>query len=226
MVTALTARMAEGRLYEVDMRLRPSGNAGPITSHVDGFERYHYNSAWTWEHMALARARVVAGSYSARADVDDIIRDVLRVSRDPATLREDVLKMRAEMANHKPAKGPLDVKLMRGGLVDIEFILHFIQLRDNVALDPRLSKVCETLVHTGTLPAAFAQAHDFLTRLIVGARLLAPDLGVPPGAAGEALARACGCEDIDALLRHVAQARQEVAQVWREMFDQELELEK
>ncbi len=222
---ALSVPTAEGPLYDVDTRLRPQGAQGPLAVSVESFARYQRESAWTWEHMALARARVVAGSYAARADVDDIIREVLCIARDPATLREDVLKMRAEMASHKPAKGPLDVKLMRGGLVDIEFILHFIQLRDNVALDPRLSRVCETLVHTGTLPEEFARAHDFLTRLIVGARLLAPDLTVPSGAAGEALARACGCEDMDALLRHVMKARQEVARVWRELFEQELELE-
>ena len=222
---ALSVPTAEGPLYDVDTRLRPQGAQGPLAVSVESFARYQRESAWTWEHMALARARVVAGSYAARADVDDIIREVLCIARDPASLREDVLKMRAEMASHKPAKGPLDVKLMRGGLVDIEFILHFIQLRDNVALDPRLSRVCETLVHTGTLPEEFARAHDFLTRLIVGARLLAPDLTVPSGAAGEALARTCGCEDMDALLRHVMKARQEVARVWRELFEQELELE-
>ena len=223
---ALSVPTAEGPLYDVDTRLRPQGAQGPLAVSVDSFARYQRESAWTWEHMALARARVVAGSYAARADVDDIIHEVLRISRNPASLREDVLKMRAEMASHKPAKGPLDVKLMRGGLVDIEFILHFLQLRDKVALDPRLSKVCETLVHTGMVPAAFAQAHDFLTRLIVGARLLAPNLAVPSGAAGEALARACGCEDIDALLRQVMLARQEVAQVWQEIFDQPLEVDK
>lgn len=222
---ALSVPTAEGPLYEVDTRLRPQGNQGPLAVSVESFARYQRESAWTWEHMALARARVVAGSFSARRDVDDIIRDVLCTARDPATLRADVLRMRADMASHKPAKGPLDVKLLRGGLVDIEFILHFLQLRDRVALDPRLSKVCETLVHAGTLPAAFAQAHDFLTRLIVAARLLAPDLSVPSGAGGEALARACGHDDPDALLHAVAQARQEVARGWRQVFDETLEID-
>ena len=143
---------------------------------------------------------------------------------DPVTLRQDILKMRSDMAEHKPAKGPLDAKLLRGGLVDIEFILHFIQLRDRVALDPRLAKVCETLVHAGTLTREFAEAHDFLTRLIVAARLLAPDLAVSQGPSGEALARACGCADIDALLHRMVEARQEVARTWQTMFDERLEI--
>ncbi|MEL7729797.1 bifunctional [glutamine synthetase] adenylyltransferase/[glutamine synthetase]-adenylyl-L-tyrosine phosphorylase [Citromicrobium bathyomarinum] len=222
---AVSVPTAEGPLYEVDTRLRPQGAQGPLAVSVESFARYQNESAWTWEHMALARARVVAGSFAARGTVEDIIRGVLCAPRDPATLRADVLKMRAEMASHKPAKGPLDVKLLRGGLVDIEFILHFLQLRDKVALDPRLSKVCETLVHTGALPEAFAQAHDFLTRLIVAARLLAPDLAVPPGAAGQTLAKACGCDDADALLRHVAKARQEVARVWQQTFEEQLEID-
>jgi len=130
------------------------------------------------------------------------------------------------MARHKPAKGVLDVKLRRGGLVDIEFVLHFLQLRDHIALDPRLSKACATLVYAGTLPQAFSEAHDFLTRLIVAARLLAPDLAVPPGDAGAVLAEACGCADTDALLHRVDEARQEVAQVWQRTFDEKLEIDK
>ncbi|MBB3034210.1 bifunctional [glutamine synthetase] adenylyltransferase/[glutamine synthetase]-adenylyl-L-tyrosine phosphorylase [Alteriqipengyuania lutimaris] len=223
---ALSVPTAEGPLYEVDTRLRPQGAQGPLAVSVESFSRYQRESAWTWEHMALARARTVAGSFSARARVEDIIREVLCAPRDPATLREDVLRMRAEMAQHKPAKGPLDVKLLRGGLVDIEFILHFLQLRDGIALDPRLSKVCETLVHAGELPAEFAQAQDFLTRLIVAARLLAPDLSCPPGAAGEALAKACGCAGPADLLQAVAKARQSVAQTWQQIFETKLELDR
>ena len=221
---AMSVPTAEGPLYEIDTRLRPQGAQGPLAVSVESFARYQRESAWTWEHMALARARVVAGSFSARAQVEEIIRDVLCAPRDPVTLRQDILKMRSDMAEHKPAKGPLDAKLLRGGLVDIEFILHFIQLRDRVALDPRLAKVCETLVHAGTLTREFAEAHDFLTRLIVAARLLAPDLAVSQGPSGEALARACGCADIDALLHRMVEARQEVARTWQTMFDERLEI--
>lgn len=223
---ALSVPTAEGPLYEVDTRLRPQGAQGPLAVSVESFSRYQRESAWTWEHMALARARTVAGSFSARAGVEDIIRAVLCAPRDHASLREDVLRMRGEMALHKPAKGPLDVKLLRGGLVDIEFILHFLQLRDGIALDPRLSKVCETLVHAGEVPPEFAQAHDFLTRLIVAARLLAPDLAYPPGAAGGALAKACGCAGPDDLLQGVAKARQSVAQTWQQIFETKLELDR
>jgi len=222
---AMSVPTAEGPLYEVDTRLRPQGAQGPLAVSLESFARYQRESAWTWEHMALARARVVAGSFAARSDVDEVVREVLRTPRDPVTLREDVLRMRADMSAHKPPKGPLDAKLLRGGLVDIEFILHFVQLRDRVALDPRLAKVCETMVHAGYLRPEFARAHDFLTRLIVAARLMAPDLAVPPGAAGEALAQACRCADTDALQRALREARHEVARGWCDIFDEELEIE-
>jgi glutamate-ammonia-ligase adenylyltransferase len=133
-IVALSVPTAEGALYEVDTRLRPSGAQGPISVSLEAFERYQRESAWTWEHMALARARVLYGSDGARTELDGIIRGVLELARDPAKLRTEVLEMRTTMAQHKPAKGPLDVKLARGGLVDAEFIVHSLQLRDHVAL--------------------------------------------------------------------------------------------
>ena len=102
---ALSVPTAEGPLYDVDTRLRPQGAQGPLAVSVESFARYQRESAWTWEHMALARARVVAGSYAARADVDDIIREVLCAPRDAATLRDDVLRMRGEMAQLEPKSG-------------------------------------------------------------------------------------------------------------------------
>jgi [glutamine synthetase] adenylyltransferase / [glutamine synthetase]-adenylyl-L-tyrosine phosphorylase len=128
LVNALTAKTAEGELYEVDMRLRPSGNAGPIASSLAAFQRYHHEAAWTWEHMALTRARVVAGEPDLAARVEAVIRDTLTRRRDAATLVQDVADMRARMAGeHKPG-GPWQVKHLRGGLVDIEFVAQYLQL--------------------------------------------------------------------------------------------------
>ncbi|MGE5475506.1 MAG: bifunctional [glutamine synthetase] adenylyltransferase/[glutamine synthetase]-adenylyl-L-tyrosine phosphorylase [Bacteroidales bacterium] len=128
-VTALTAKTAEGTLYEVDMRLRPSGNAGPIASSFASFERYQRESAWTWEHMALTRARVVTGAPALTAKVEGVIRDVLTRDRDADRLVLDVAEMRERMAREHKADSHWEVKHLRGGLVDIEFTAQYLQLR-------------------------------------------------------------------------------------------------
>ena len=217
---------AEGALYEVDTRLRPSGAQGPIAVNLDGFERYQREDAWTWEHMALCRARPVFGPPEARERVETIVRDVLAMPRDPDKLRADVLAMRAEMATHKPAAGRLDAKLLRGGLVDCEFVIHFLQLRHRTAFHPSLSEAIEALVAEGLLPASFADRQALLGRLLVAARLLAPDLDDPPDAAQAALARACGRADYAALLQALSEARHGVAAIWADLFGETLEMDR
>ena len=128
MVSALTAKTGEGTLYEVDMRLRPSGNAGPIATSREAFTRYYDEAAWTWEHMALTRARVVAGDAGLAAKVQSSIRAVLERRRDPAKLVFDVSDMRERMAKEHKAGSSWEVKHRRGGLVDIEFVAQYLQL--------------------------------------------------------------------------------------------------
>lgn len=222
---ALSVPTAHGALYEIDTRLRPQGAQGPLAVTIEAFEKYQREAAWTWEHMALTRARVLVGSDAARAQLEGLIANVLAQERDPARLREDVLKMRNEMAQHKPASGLLDVKLMRGGLVDFEFAVHFLQLRDGVALQPDLGTAILELIDQQLLPAEAKPAHDLLTRALVAGRLLAPDLATPPKSAASALADACDCETYDALLRRLREARQCVAAIWQQTFDLELEIE-
>jgi len=129
MINAVTAQTAEGRLYEVDMRLRPSGNAGPIASSLEAFIQYHDESAWTWEHMALTRARVIAGPAKLRREVEGVIRGVLTTKRDTDALTEDIADMRARMDKIFHTENVWDVKHLRGGLVDVEFITQYLQLR-------------------------------------------------------------------------------------------------
>jgi glutamate-ammonia-ligase adenylyltransferase len=105
---------AEGALYEVDTRLRPQGTQGPLAVGFDSFARYQREEAWTWEHMALIRARVLFGSEAARAELGAIIGGVLGAERDKAKVTAEVQEMRDKMAAHKAAKGVLDVKLLRG----------------------------------------------------------------------------------------------------------------
>ncbi|ANU06891.1 hypothetical protein [Paraurantiacibacter namhicola] len=220
---ALSVATAEGALYEVDTRLRPQGAQGPLAVSMESFAQYQQRDAWTWEHMALARARPVFGPKDAKAQLAETVREVLLSSRDPAKLRTDVLAMRADMAAAKPPRGPLDVKLLRGGLVDCEFLVHFLQLRDGAALDPDLGTAIAGLCEAGLLPVSFAAHHDLLTRMLVAQRLLAPDANEPPEIAQHALAAACKCVDYPALLQACSDARHGVAQSWAEIFGETLE---
>ncbi|MEO7384602.1 MAG: bifunctional [glutamine synthetase] adenylyltransferase/[glutamine synthetase]-adenylyl-L-tyrosine phosphorylase [Novosphingobium sp.] len=222
---ALSVPTAQGALYEVDTRLRPSGSNGPLAVSLESFARYQSEDAWTWKHMALCRARVVYGPAHAREALDAILSAVLTRPRDPVKLRADVLSMRAEMAEHKPCQGPLDAKLMRGGLVDLEFIVHFLQLRDGIGLDPSLPRAIAALADAGMVPPALSHAHDVMTRLLVAARLLAPDRQFPPGGVRAVLARACQCDDWEALLGEFAESRGVVAETWRHVFGAKIEVE-
>ena len=224
-IAAMSVPTAAGALYEVDTRLRPSGAQGPIAVSLDSFERYQREEAWTWEHMALCRARALFGTAADRAALDGIVSGALTRTRDPATLRADVLSMRTEMAKHKPGKGPLDVKLLRGGLVDIEFMVHFLQLRDHVALEPGLGDAVSALEAAKLLPPGLREAHDLMARLLVVVRLVAPDGGYPPQASREIVARACGLARWGELLDAITAMRQRVAQAWGAVFGETLEIE-
>jgi glutamate-ammonia-ligase adenylyltransferase len=222
---ALSVPTAEGALYEVDTRLRPSGAQGPLAVSLDSFARYQRESAWTWEHMALTRARPLFGPQAAQDELRTIVCAELTHPRDPAKLREDVLAMRAEMARHKPAKGPLDVKLLRGGLVDLEFVIHYLQLREGRGLSPALAEALAGLADAGLVPSSLSEAYRLMGRLLVAARLLAPEGQEPPQAARAVLARACGCPGWEELLAALASARQTVAAAWAATFEQELEID-
>ncbi|WP_305986412.1 bifunctional [glutamine synthetase] adenylyltransferase/[glutamine synthetase]-adenylyl-L-tyrosine phosphorylase [Roseibium sp. MMSF_3544] len=129
LVTALSAPTAEGLLYEVDFRLRPSGNAGPLATNLDGFISYQQKDAWTWEHMALTRARVIASTTPEFAQkISDSIRQLLVQPRDMAKLADDVRSMRARIEKEKGTDDVWDMKQVAGGLVDIEFIAQYLQL--------------------------------------------------------------------------------------------------
>ena len=128
LISALSAPTAEGVLYEVDMRLRPSGSQGPVATHLESFRRYHEESAWTWEHLALTRARVIAGDASLREEVEEIICQTLTRPRDAEKVRADVLDMRRRIWKEKPARSPWDLKTARGGMVDVEFVTQTLEL--------------------------------------------------------------------------------------------------
>jgi len=128
LINALTAQTNYGALYQVDMRLRPSGRAGPLATQIDGFIGYQDNEAWTWEHMALTRARVVSSPPDFAAHVQGAIRGILRKARDRELIAGDVVEMRGAIAKEKGDGDRWDLKYVAGGLVDIEFIAQYLQL--------------------------------------------------------------------------------------------------
>ncbi|PWB93526.1 bifunctional [glutamine synthetase] adenylyltransferase/[glutamine synthetase]-adenylyl-L-tyrosine phosphorylase [Methylosinus sporium] len=144
LIAALSAPMAQGLLYEADFRLRPSGGKGPLAVSLTAFEDYHAHEAWTWEHMALTRARIVAGARDFAATVEAAIRAALTRPRDEAKTRDDVADMRRRLARDKPAKSLWDLKQAPGALIDVEFVTQYLQLRHASAHPACLSTMTST----------------------------------------------------------------------------------
>jgi glutamate-ammonia-ligase adenylyltransferase len=128
LINTLTAQTNYGALYQVDMRLRPSGRAGPLATRLDGFAAYQETEAWTWEHMALTRARVVSASTAFKLRIQSVIQDILQRPRDAELTAGDVVEMRAAIAKEKGDSERWDLKYVAGGLIDIEFIAQYLQL--------------------------------------------------------------------------------------------------
>ncbi|HTN97803.1 MAG TPA: bifunctional [glutamine synthetase] adenylyltransferase/[glutamine synthetase]-adenylyl-L-tyrosine phosphorylase [Nordella sp.] len=128
LISAVSAPTAEGVLYEVDMRLRPSGNKGPVATSLASFTDYHRNQAWTWEGLAMTRARVVAGDPRLAEELKGAIAEALCRPRDKAKILTDVVDMRRLMLKENPPFGLWDIKKVPGGLVDIEFIAQYLQI--------------------------------------------------------------------------------------------------
>jgi len=124
MILALTTQTAQGALYEVDMRLRPSGNKGPVAVSLEGFAQYQKKDAWTWERLALTRARLVAGRADLCADVEAAISEALLMERDRAETFQDVADMRSRLAQAKGDGDLWDVKTGPGGLLDMELLVQ------------------------------------------------------------------------------------------------------
>uniref|UniRef100_UPI0035B3EF7E bifunctional [glutamine synthetase] adenylyltransferase/[glutamine synthetase]-adenylyl-L-tyrosine phosphorylase n=1 Tax=Devosia sp. TaxID=1871048 RepID=UPI0035B3EF7E len=155
LLAAISAPTSEGVLYEADMRLRPSGNAGPLATSLKGFIQYHHESAWTWERLALSRARVIQADGDLAARIDAAIAEILSRPRDVTTTIADVTAMRALMAKERPPRHPFDLKLVSGGLVDLEFIAQSAQLVARAQLDaPQAptATVLRRLGETGLVP--------------------------------------------------------------------------
>jgi len=211
---ALSVPTAAGPLYELDTRLRPEGAKGMLTVSLDAFERYQREQAWTWEHMALCRARPLFGSDEAKARARSVIDSILRLPREHAAVAADAAKMRAEIERHKPPRGPLDVKLGPGGLVDLEFAVHVLQLTRHVGLNTRLEVALEELAAESLVEANIVDALKLLSRMLVMMRLVAPGAVKPTSETWQLVAEACGAANWDELLAEHDAARQRIATLW------------
>lgn len=156
---------AAGVLYEVDMRLRPSGNSGLLVSSLDAFADYQRGEAWTWEHQALVRARVVAGDPDLAARFAKVREQVLAAVREPARLRDEVREMRERMRAELGSRGGSGFHLKQdpGGIVDIEFMVQYLALRwcrehPELLRWTDTIRLLETLAGSGLLEAADAEA--------------------------------------------------------------------
>jgi [glutamine synthetase] adenylyltransferase / [glutamine synthetase]-adenylyl-L-tyrosine phosphorylase len=230
LISAFTTRTNYGVLYEVDMRLRPSGRAGPVASHIKSFAEYQDREAWTWEHMALTRARVISASPQFRSKIETIIRSVLTRPRDAPSVGTDVAEMRRAIALEKGEDDIWDLKYAKGGMVDIDFIAQYLQLIHAAdkpgILDVSTLHVLDNAARLGVLPQSAAEVlrsaarlyHDLtqILRLCVSERF-------KPETAGEdllrVLARAGDAPDFSSLQARVKETQSEVRRVFHHIVE-------
>ncbi|MER8643527.1 bifunctional [glutamine synthetase] adenylyltransferase/[glutamine synthetase]-adenylyl-L-tyrosine phosphorylase [Mesorhizobium sp. M1252] len=155
LIAAVSAPTAEGVLYELDLRLRPSGNKGPVATHIDAFKKYQRQEAWTWEHMALARGRAIGGDAALCAEVEAEVAALLALPRDAAKVRAEASEMRALIEKEKSPRDLWDIKLISGGLIDLEFIAQVAVITGQVEAGRRVTATGEILAH---LSPDFAEA--------------------------------------------------------------------
>lgn len=224
-IAALSAPTGEGTAYDVDMRLRPSGKAGPLATDIVAFEKYQRKSAWTWEHMALTRARTIGGSEELRGQINAIIHDVLTQPRDNAKLKADVLEMNQRLHEAKEAKSIWDIKQISGGMVDIEFLAQFYQLsyaavHNNIlhqntgqALDAAMAAGVVNEGDADILRHAYKLFSDF-TQLV---RLCSQDTFTLETAPVDLIARLCDCADVpdqNRLLSELTEMQKQVSHIF------------
>jgi glutamate-ammonia-ligase adenylyltransferase len=230
LISAFTTRTNYGVLYQIDMRLRPSGRAGPLASHIKSFADYQDREAWTWEHMALTRARVISAPPDFRVRIEKNIREILMRSRPASATANDVVEMRRAIALEKGEDDVWDLKYAAGGMVDIDFIAQYLQLVHAAdkpdILDVSTLVVLERAARLGVLPPSAAETlrsatllyHDLtqVLRLCVSERF-------KPETAGEDLlrimARAGDAPDFSSLEARVKETQADVRRVFHEMIE-------
>ena len=228
LIAALSAPTAQGGLYEVDMRLRPSGTAGPVAVNLTAFDSYYAKEAETWEFQALTRARVVWASSPALAErVGADIETALRRPRDPTETAQAVREMRTLMAKERPSTGFWDLKRSPGGLVDIEFAAQFLQIVHAAEAGPLRANTGEALeaIRAANLMAPKAatalyeawRLQQDLSQLLKVALAEDADPSSEPSAFKGLLAKAGGCADFETLRGRLKALRTEAHKIFESL---------
>ena len=219
LVTALSAPMAEGKLYEVDMRLRPSGRQGPVATSLEAFTGYQEQEAWTWEHLALTRARPVAGNPELAGEIEAFRRALLDRPRDPGKTVSDLLDMRERIAKANPARGDLEAKVGPGRMQDIEMLAQSAALLASCpsrAIVEQLASACELGWITGQDRDRLTGAYRLMWQLQSAARLLSGDvldLDLIGQGGRDFLLRVTGFETVGELTEELARTSDTAASV-------------
>ena len=230
-INALTAPTGEGLLYELDMRLRPSGRSGPIAVTLQHYVRYQEEQAWTWEHMALTRARVVFGDPALAARIEQAVLAILTAPRDPDKLLHDVADMRRRLLEDRGTDNPWQIKNPRGGMVDLEFLSQYLQLRHAHDAPAVLSRSAAgafaKLADAGLLGGKEAEtliAGTRLLRQVEGALLLTYGPGFDeteaPEGVKQQLAQMAGLDDFAALRAELVSAQQQAYDLFRKYIEE------
>lgn len=232
LIAALSAPTRRGKLFEVDMRLRPSGNKGPLATQLASFRAYQASEAEIWEHMALTRARAIAGDDSLAAEASKLIAETLCRPRDRAKLAKAVRDMRGLIAREKGEDAPWNLKLAAGGLLDVEFLAQFLVLAHGVeAPGLRATATAEILAGAAEAKLLGAETAEILLRAlalygnVTQWLRLALDEGADPRQAAEGVKRriatATGLPDFAFLERELASTRKEIRRIFNHVLSHE-----
>ena len=228
-VSSLTVATRRGTLYDVDMRLRPSGNKGPVATQYRAFIDYQMSEAETWEHMALTRARIIAGDPTLARDVQKTIRTALTTPRDAEVLRKEVFDMRRLIASEKGEDDAWDLKLASGGLIDIEFIAQYLALRHAHTrpdiLDPSIARILENVARNQLIPpddaVVLRDAHALYGAVTQVLRLAINGKFNPETATSGVIRRIAaiaGCPDFAILARELTHTRTRVRAIFNRIL--------
>ncbi len=227
LITALSAPTAEGTLFEVDLRLRPSGSKGPVAVSYSSFLSYQKQEAWTWEKLALTRARVVAGDLELEQNLKTAIQTILVEKRDVNLIREDVCDMRNLMLKEQEKKGPWDIKRAKGGLVEVEFIAQYLQLiaNDRQILSTNTLQALINAEKNQSLSTSHATTLNFACQLFQNLtqvlRLCVLDYFEPKQSSkslNQAIARTAGMPDIAAAEALLIETQNQVAAIFEDII--------
>ncbi len=230
LISALSAPTAEGELYEVDMRLRPSGRSGPVATQLNSFVDYQKNKAWVWEHLALTRARCLTGSPSLKEKLNETIKHVISKDREKDTLITEVRDMRERIAKEKGTDNIWDIKQVRGGQVDIEFICQYLQLQFsyihpdiiNTNTVSSLEKIAERNLLNGQDGNLLVKASHLYNDLIQMIRL-STEKGFVPETASMGLklrlAKTANLDTYDELVEKLSDTQKQVKIIFDKMFN-------